>query len=771
MSVPRLSSIAGTDIDVRQTWRAAGWRAAGWRAVVPWGALVLGLFSTLLVVVGGTLAGAAGDEPAVRLWSVPAVPVRPRVDLLVALVVFYAGLIFLVRAWLKLRRDIRVRGASAAMVALVVSIWALPLLAGPPLGSRDVYAYAAQGRLADEGFDVYRQGPAALGDDPVLGPVDPLYLDAPVLYGPVFVAVSSLVSSTVGSRVDSTPGEQVVYQVLAFRALAVLGLLVTAVGVWHIAKGLGRDPVDAVVLAVANPLVLLHLVSGAHNEALMLAFLVGGVAIGLRPRWRLVGIALCAFAAAIKMPGILGAAFLAWPWILEASRPSRRIARALIAGGEAFAVIALSGRITGWGWGWVDALINAAPVDAYLSVTRVLGGAVQLVTGFDAARVLSVARMMGLLLAAVLTAWLLFRRKGSAVMALAWSLLLLAVLHPTTQPWYLTWGLMLWAAASAGNPNRAYLTITAVAAFVVLPVGPQAGVVLLENNGVVSMLLAALALGLLTFSPSTAVGRGAAAVRPALPLGEHCRVTVIVPTRNEAESVAPLADRVLAAFADPDDLEIVFVDDSDDSTPQVLAELGARCPQVRCIHRLPSERWGGLGGAVVEGLISARGATIVVMDGDLQHPPEVVPSLVQRSVAMSGIAVASRHVPGGASVGLSPTRRVLSAAAAFLARAAFPRSVGRVSDPMSGFFAVPRAHLDIGRLQPDGFKILMEVLATHPQLPAVEVPYRFDVRTAGVSKASLAQVSCYGGHLVDLRLRTSRPWAGAVDRRRAFQPG
>ncbi|MDA3041260.1 MAG: polyprenol phosphomannose-dependent alpha 1,6 mannosyltransferase MptB, partial [Actinomycetota bacterium] len=504
---------------------------------MPWGALAFGLFSTVLIVLGGTLAGAAGNEPTQRLWTVPAIPVRPRVDLLAALVVFYAGLIFLVRAWLKLRRDLRGRRASAAVVALVVSVWALPLLAGPPLGSRDVYAYAAQGRLADEGFDVYRQGPAALGDDPVLGPVDPLYLDAPVVYGPVFVAVSSLVSSTVGSREESSPAEQLVHQVLAFRALAVLGLAVTAVGVWHIARSLGRDPVDAIVLAVANPLVLLHLVSGAHNEALMLAFLVGGVAIGLRPRWRLVGIALCAFAAAIKMPGILGAAFLAWPWVLEAGRPSRRVVRAVVAGGEAFAVIALSGRVTGWGWGWIDALMNAAPADAYLSVTRVLGGAVHFVTGVDAGRVLSAARMSGLLLAAVFTAWLLFRRKGSAVTALAWSLLLLAVLHPTTQPWYLTWGLMLWAAASAGNPNRAYLTVTAVAAFVVLPVGPQAGVVLLENNGVVSLLLAALALGLLTFSPSAAAGRGPHRATTSRSPSPQCRVTLIVPTRNEAESV------------------------------------------------------------------------------------------------------------------------------------------------------------------------------------------------------------------------------------------
>ncbi|MDA3038406.1 MAG: glycosyltransferase, partial [Actinomycetota bacterium] len=200
-------------------------------------------------------------------------------------------------------------------------------------------------------------------------------------------------------------------------------------------------------------------------------------------------------------------------------------------------------------------------------------------------------------------------------------------------------------------------------------------------------------------------------------------------------------------------------------------DLGAQRPEVRSMHRPSAERWGGLGGAVVDGLASARGATIVVMDGDLQHPPESIPALVHRSVSIGGVAIASRHVDGASSVGLSTTRRGLSAVAAFLARVVFPRSVGRVSDPMSGFFAMPRGSIDASRLQPDGFKILLEVLATHPQVPVAEESYRFDVRAAGTSKASLAQASRYIGHLVDLRLRTSRPWAGAVDRQRALQPG
>ena len=87
-------------------------------------------------------------------------------------------------------------------LAAIVVLWAVPLLIGPPLGSRDVYAYAAQGRLAAEGYDPYQEGPARLGpDDPVLAPVDPLYRDAPVPYGPVFVFASSAIAQFSGDQV------------------------------------------------------------------------------------------------------------------------------------------------------------------------------------------------------------------------------------------------------------------------------------------------------------------------------------------------------------------------------------------------------------------------------------------------------------------------------------------------------------------------------------------------------------------------------------------
>ncbi len=435
-------------------------------------------------MVGGALSGASTHLGGGRWWSVPTVPVRPSVDVLVALVVFYSGLILLARGWLRLRRDVRRSGASVSAIAVVIVIWALPLLAGPPLGSRDVYAYAAQGKLADEGFDPYVQGPSALGDDPVLAPVDPIYLDAPVLYGPVFVAVSSGVSRAT---------TDLVVVVMVFRAIAVLGLLVTGLAVYDIAKGLGRDPVDAIVLTMANPLVLLHLVSGAHNESLMLAFLVGGVAVGRRPHLRLLGIGLCAFAASIKMPAFFGVAFLAWPWIIEANPLRVRARRAALAAIEAFAVIALAGHFTGWGWGWVDAITGARPVDAYLSLTRLAGGAVQASAGIHGDEVLEGFRLGGLAIAGLAGAWLLVRRSHTPE-ALAIALLVFALLHPTTQPWYFTWGLMLWAASSAGKENRAYMWGCIGAAFVVLPMGPHLGTVVLDNSSLRSFGLAAVAL-------------------------------------------------------------------------------------------------------------------------------------------------------------------------------------------------------------------------------------------------------------------------------------
>ena len=720
----------------------------------------LGFFGALSVVIGGALAGAASPAEAGRLWSVPTVPVRPVTGLVPALFAFYGGLIVLVRSWLLLRRHQLTHGLDIRSFSVIVVIWAIPLLVGPPLGSRDVYAYAAQGRMAEQGLDVYEEGPASLGeDDPVLAPVDPLYHDTPVVYGPVFVFASASIAKITG--------DGVIAAVLVYRLMAVLGLVIAAIAVNDLARGLGRDPVDALVLGFANPLVLLHLVSGAHNEAMMLAFLVTGVAVGRRPRLRFVGMALCAMAAAIKLPAILAVAFIGWPWVLEANRFRDRLLRIGSVAGLAFVVIALAGRLTGWGWGWVDAITSTPPVDAYLSLTRVAGGGIALVTGLELAAVLSAARVAGLLVAGGVTLLLLFRGHRSWPLTLAWSLVIWAILHPTTQPWYLTWGIMLLAASSAGARNRTFVTGCAVAAFVVLPVGPQLGLLVLEDTGIGTIALAVALLVALTFSP-TAVSR------PRRRSGlDRSLVSIVVPTRHEGPNIAPLVAAVGDAVTDRP-VEMIFVDDSDDDTPAVLEAIAAETADssltVRPLHRPAAERWGGLAGAVAEGFEAADGATVVVMDADLQHPPATIVSMLAAIDRGNELVVASRRIPGSSEderFGVS--RRVMSRAATFLATALFPGRVGRCSDPLSGFFAIRLGSVDLDRLSPDGFKILLELLATHPELAIDEVAFRFDGRAEGVSKASAGQASRFIGHLLDLRLRTSWAWAGAAVPQRVFR--
>jgi glycosyltransferase involved in cell wall biosynthesis len=235
-------------------------------------------------------------------------------------------------------------------------------------------------------------------------------------------------------------------------------------------------------------------------------------------------------------------------------------------------------------------------------------------------------------------------------------------------------------------------------------------------------------------------------------------VCVVVPTRNEAANVRPLVHR-LGAVLHQHDAQVLFVDDSDDGTPEVVCAVAAQAPvQVRLLHRPPPRRRGGLGGAVTDGLRATDVPWVVVMDGDLQHPPELIPRLLSAATRDDlDVVVASRYRDGGNATGLaSPARRAVSAGANTLTRLMFPRRLATVSDPMSGFFAVRRSRLDPAALQPRGFKILLEILARGSADRVGEVPFTFGVRGDGESKASGEQGLHFLHQLLALRLSTLR---------------
>jgi len=227
-------------------------------------------------------------------------------------------------------------------------------------------------------------------------------------------------------------------------------------------------------------------------------------------------------------------------------------------------------------------------------------------------------------------------------------------------------------------------------------------------------------------------------------------LSVVVPTYNEAPNVAELVRRV-AAVLQGVEAEIIFVDDSNDDTPDVIRHVASGAPlPVRLVHR--DDPVGGLGGAVVEGYRVAASDRCLVMDGDLQHPPEKIPEMLERlDRGDVDVVVASRYSGGGSAAGLADASRVLvSRGSTLVTRAMFPLRLRDVTDPMTGFFLVDRRQIDLETLQPRGFKILLEILA-RLRLRVAEVPFDFGDRFAGDSKASLRQGVHFLGQLAALR--------------------
>ena len=216
-------------------------------------------------------------------------------------------------------------------------------------------------------------------------------------------------------------------------------------------------------------------------------------------------------------------------------------------------------------------------------------------------------------------------------------------------------------------------------------------------------------------------------------------LSIVVPTYNEAPNIAELVRRITAAVQNRLDAEIIFVDDSTDATPDVIREVAASASlPVRLIHR--DRPVGGLGGAVMEGFAAAEADACLVMDADLQHPPEEIPELWHRySRGDVDVVIASRYAGGGTAGGLADRTRVMvSKVSTAVTRAMFPIRLKDVSDPMTGFFLIDRRTIDAEQLRPRGFKILLEILARRPMRVA-EIPFDFADRHAGESKASVRQ--------------------------------
>jgi dolichol-phosphate mannosyltransferase len=225
-------------------------------------------------------------------------------------------------------------------------------------------------------------------------------------------------------------------------------------------------------------------------------------------------------------------------------------------------------------------------------------------------------------------------------------------------------------------------------------------------------------------------------------------LTVVVPCYNERPNVAPLIARLDAAlYGIP--WEVVCVDDnSPDGTAAEVRRIAQTDSRVRCIRRIGRR---GLSSAVIEGALSSSAQFVAVIDGDLQHDETKLPDML--TALQSGqydLAVGSRHSPGGGDAGLATRwRHVLSQGGIRLAQYFLPI---RLSDPMSGFFMLPRSIFEslAGNLTGQGFKILLDLALSAPApLRVIEIPFMFHERAAGESKLDALVLVQFAGLLLD----------------------
>lgn len=233
-------------------------------------------------------------------------------------------------------------------------------------------------------------------------------------------------------------------------------------------------------------------------------------------------------------------------------------------------------------------------------------------------------------------------------------------------------------------------------------------------------------------------------------------LSVVIPTYKERDNIENVVN-ILSGLLDktiPGNYELIVVDDdSPDRTWEVAENLIPDYPQLRVMRR-QEER--GLSSAVIRGWQAAKGSILGVIDGDLQHPPEVLTQLWQKIEQGADLAVASRHVEGGGVSSWSVIRRFLSRGAQVLGLVILPEVVGRVSDPMSGYFMVRRKAIANTTLNPIGYKILLEVIGRGQIREIGEAGYIFRERTEGESKVTWKQYVDYIQHLIRLRLSTGR---------------
>ncbi len=488
---------------------------------------LFGSTGTILMAIGALGVGARPviQDPTfgVRLLNLPS-----RLQT-VSLTMTTTGAVMMALAWLLLGRfTTGPRRMSRSQLDRTLMLWILPLLIAPPMYSKDVYSYLAQSEIARNGLDPYTVGPApglGLGHVFTLS-VPSLWRETPAPYGPLFLWI--------GRGISAITGENIVAGVLLHRLVVLLGVGLIIWAVPRLARRCGVAEVSAMWLGAANPLLLMHLVAGIHNEAPMLGLMLAGTEFALRgvesrhrllprplrapsteadwQRWApllqlLLGTVLIAMSSQIKLPSLLAVGFVA---MALAHRWGGTVRAFFAASGSltaiAVLVIVVIGKASGLGFGWLFTLGTANVVRSWMSPPTLLAlgagqGGILLGLGDHTTAVLALTRAIGVLIIAVLVTWLLLtvlRGRLHPVGGLGVALGTTVLLFPVVQPWYLLWAIIPLACWATRPGFRIAVIVTTLVVGILGPTanGDRFALFQIVDATLASAVIVALLIGL-----------------------------------------------------------------------------------------------------------------------------------------------------------------------------------------------------------------------------------------------------------------------------------
>ncbi|HKN54584.1 MAG TPA: polyprenol phosphomannose-dependent alpha 1,6 mannosyltransferase MptB [Amycolatopsis sp.] len=450
-----------------------------------------GTVGSLFLALGSLGAGAA---PVINpVQNIPVLRLFTRIPT-VSLAIAISGMGILVIAWLMLGKFAlpdRARLASGGQLARIIALWLAPLLVIPPLFSRDVYSYLAQSEIVHRGMDPYALGPQqALGvGDPFTLGVSNMWRETPAPYGPIVLRL--------GGWLAPIAGNNIALGVLLQRGLALIGVVLIVWALPRLARRFGVQPVTALWLGAANPLLIFHFVAGAHNDALAVGLMLAGLEVGIRRLpirvkgdtppplaqgellFIALGVAIITLGVAVKLPAVFALPFFA---VMVARRWHGRLKDLFVAGAPMalwFGVVLVAVCFgTGLGFGWFGATFNTpglvrswiSPTAELANLDGVLGIALGL--GNHTNALVPILGALGYLVAIGITVkflWDSFKWRYRPIIGLGVSLGAVMILQINLQPWYVLWAVIPLAAAAGTSRFRVAATVISAALPFLLP--------------------------------------------------------------------------------------------------------------------------------------------------------------------------------------------------------------------------------------------------------------------------------------------------------------